>query len=247
MATGNIKIVEATDNYTRINRSLIFNLDYKVVGIYCKVMILGKKWDLNIKGLAEALKKMGQPISEKKIREAMSVLESAGYMMRKAVKDEEGKFRGWDYYFFSEPIAEEERSEAGKRTCPKTDLTENGQDRKRTTPETDMTGNGQEIIYRLNEYSDNNNIHTIREKRTSAFVKPSLDEVRQYFREKGTTIDPEAFYAYYESNGWMVGRTKMKSWKAALTTWEKREKKYPAKRERVSAQFDTKKEWEGWE
>ena len=35
-------------------------------------------------------------------------------------------------------------------------------------------------------------------------------------------IDAEAFIAYYESKGWMVGSGKMKNWKAAVTTWEKK-------------------------
>ena len=56
-----------------------------------------------------------------------------------------------------------------------------------------------------------------------AFVKPSIDEVRAYCRERGNSVDAEAFIAYYESNGWMVGRNKMKNWRQAVITWEKRE------------------------
>ena len=54
------------------------------------------------------------------------------------------------------------------------------------------------------------------------FVPPTLQEVSGYVSEMGYHIDPERFLAYYESNGWMVGRNRMKSWKAALTNWEKR-------------------------
>ena len=53
------------------------------------------------------------------------------------------------------------------------------------------------------------------------FVPPTLQEVSGYVSEMGYHIDPERFLAYYESNGWMVGRNRMKSWKAALTNWEK--------------------------
>ena len=57
------------------------------------------------------------------------------------------------------------------------------------------------------------------------FTPPSVDDVRGYSVEKGYAFDPIAFIAHYESNGWKVGRNKMKSWKAACTTWGKRESK----------------------
>lgn len=53
------------------------------------------------------------------------------------------------------------------------------------------------------------------------FVKPSLDEVRAYCRERGNSVDPEAFCDFYESKGWKVGNQPMKDWQAAVRTWEK--------------------------
>ena len=61
------------------------------------------------------------------------------------------------------------------------------------------------------------------------FEKPTLDEVRAYCEErqrtKGTEkrnpVDPKRFLAYYESNGWKVGRNPMKDWKAAVRNWER--------------------------
>lgn len=55
------------------------------------------------------------------------------------------------------------------------------------------------------------------------FKRPSLDEVRAYCESGGYNIVPEAFLDYYEANGWMVGRSKMKDWKAAVRTWARRE------------------------
>lgn len=54
------------------------------------------------------------------------------------------------------------------------------------------------------------------------FKKPSLDEIREYFAEQKTWIDPEKFWAYYESKGWKD----IKNWKACLVTFEKNDKKY---------------------
>ncbi|MBP5432204.1 MAG: hypothetical protein J6Y81_07855, partial [Ruminococcus sp.] len=56
--------------------------------------------------------------------------------------------------------------------------------------------------------------------RKKQFVKPSLDEVRAYCKDRNSQVNPDRFYSYYESNGWKVGRNMMKDWKAAVRNWE---------------------------
>jgi hypothetical protein len=56
----------------------------------------------------------------------------------------------------------------------------------------------------------------------AAFKKPTVAEVRAYCEERGSHVDPEAFIDYYEANGWKVGRSSMKDWRAAFRTWERR-------------------------
>jgi hypothetical protein len=58
----------------------------------------------------------------------------------------------------------------------------------------------------------------------SRFKKPSVDEVRAYIQEHGYHVNPNDFVNFYESKGWLVGRTPMKDWKAAVRTWESKEK-----------------------
>lgn len=53
------------------------------------------------------------------------------------------------------------------------------------------------------------------------FIKPNIEQIRLYCEERENTINPEAFFDFYESKGWMVGRNKMKDWQAAVRTWEK--------------------------
>ena len=55
---------------------------------------------------------------------------------------------------------------------------------------------------------------------TKRFTPPTLEQVADYCKERGNNIDPQRFVDHYTSNGWMVGRTKMKDWKAAVRTWE---------------------------
>lgn len=66
-------------------------------------------------------------------------------------------------------------------------------------------------------------------KREKKFVPPTLDEVIAYCNERNNGIDPESFIDFYESKGWMVGKNKMKDWKAAIRTWEKHDNKQQSK------------------
>ena len=59
------------------------------------------------------------------------------------------------------------------------------------------------------------------------FNKPTILEVKNYCILRKNNIDPEAFIAFYESKGWMIGKNKMKDWKQAVITWEKRQYKKP--------------------
>ena len=56
---------------------------------------------------------------------------------------------------------------------------------------------------------------------TKRFNPPSLEEVQAYCKERNNNVDAERFLNHYTSNGWMVGRNKMKDWKAAVRTWER--------------------------
>jgi hypothetical protein len=58
-----------------------------------------------------------------------------------------------------------------------------------------------------------------RKKNSSRFAPPSLEEINQYIEEKGYQVDGERFRNFYESKNWMVGKNKMKKWKAALANW----------------------------
>lgn len=60
-------------------------------------------------------------------------------------------------------------------------------------------------------------------KATSRFVPPTLDECRAYWKEKGFYSNPETFYNFYDSKGWMVGKNKMQKWKSSAAGWENRE------------------------
>ena|SRR3990167_11014440 len=56
---------------------------------------------------------------------------------------------------------------------------------------------------------------------TDKDIPPKIEDIRTYCQERGKGLDPEKFYDYYQSNGWRVGKNKMRDWRAAVRTWEK--------------------------
>ena len=60
--------------------------------------------------------------------------------------------------------------------------------------------------------------------RAKRFTPPTLAEVQSYVAERHSPVDPQEFIDFYESNGWMVGKTPMKNWKAACRNAEKWER-----------------------
>ena len=66
-------------------------------------------------------------------------------------------------------------------------------------------------------------VESKKESSSGHFVPPSAKIVFEYCKERGNNVDAEKFVNYYESIGWVVGKAKMKDWKAAVRTWEKKD------------------------
>ena len=60
-----------------------------------------------------------------------------------------------------------------------------------------------------------------RKTKTKVFAIPTISEIKEYCKERKNNVDAEKFFDYYESKGWLVGKTKMKNWQAAIRNWEK--------------------------
>lgn len=112
---GNITIIEAESRFKKVDKSIIENpkIDCLTLGIYTKLIVLGKKWNLNVKGLKSHLS-----LSDEKIRKALLLLEEEGYLLRTPIRNEKGQCLGWNYTIFPTPIDENERSKCG---CKKED------------------------------------------------------------------------------------------------------------------------------
>ena len=69
--------------------------------------------------------------------------------------------------------------------------------------------------------SKSNAIREDKRREKNIFIAPTHQEVLEYCIERNNNVDVNKFIDFYESKGWMVGKNKMKDWKASIRTWEK--------------------------
>jgi len=84
------------------------------------------------------------------------------------------------------------------------------------------------VVNKLNDLSETK-LTTINKNKeikitNKLFKKPSVNDVELYCIERDNKIDAISFVNFYESKGWMVGKNKMKDWRACIRTWEMRAK-----------------------
>ena len=180
-------------------------LSLKARGLLATLMALGPRWQFSVNGIASILKERRDAIYS-----TIKELQEAGYCHRYDLMDENNRFAG-THYAFSEYRREwPEKYDGPRPDFPNTEnpYTENPDTGKPTqyNNETNIKQNG---------YNKENN------KARARFVKPTIEEVQAYCRERGNDIDPAEFVDFYASKGWMVGSSPMKDWKACVRTWER--------------------------
>ena len=132
------------------------------------------------------------------------------------------------------------RTATGAKTATTTDnrtdteRTPNGHRTENTTeeekPNGDRTDSVSVYVYDNVNVSDNVNVAEAKPVEPAParkrFVKPDLEEIREFCFEKNINIDVDRFFNYYESKGWKVGVSPMKDWKAAVRNWAKNDSLY---------------------
>lgn len=63
-------------------------------------------------------------------------------------------------------------------------------------------------------------------EKSKRFIPPTLQEVEDYCFERMNNISPQHFIDHYTSNGWLVGKNKMKDWQSAIRNWERTNKQF---------------------
>lgn len=76
---------------------------------------------------------------------------------------------------------------------------------------------------RLDNRGDSDESHTPSKSKSKKFIKPTIEEIEKYCKEKEYfDVNAQQFFDYYESKGWKVGNSAMKDWKAAVRNWHSR-------------------------
>jgi hypothetical protein len=155
------------------------------------------------------------------------------------------------------------RSEAGSRGGrPRKEETDENQEKPNETNENQTKpkktnenqekpngDDGFECLCDNDNVNDNVIIEKVSKETKKKFSPPSVEDVAALCKERGyTATNPSAFVAYYESNGWRVGKNPMKSWESALAGWEVREKERgkvakPTEIGRTEFSHDYEKPW----
>jgi DNA-binding PadR family transcriptional regulator len=175
----------------------------------------GKYWTYNsITALCELFPYM----SRKKIRGALDRLEEKGIIEKgnynKVTYDRTIWYalteKGWALFQKGKCIVPKGQMDCSEKA--------NGLSQKGKPIPVNIPFNNTIILKEDNETLQCNN-------KVTRFIPPTIHEVDAYCRERGNNINAEAFIDFYESKGWMVGKNKMKDWKACVRTWEQRNKK----------------------
>ena len=230
---GNITIIVPTENFVKVPKGVVSlpEVDALALGIYVKVLLMGADSSITIQGLADSLS-----VSLAKVQKAFAALQDAGYLRRTRIKDAAGRFVGWDYEISSEPLTDyPENRQSEKPTIGKTDCRKNGVS---VDSSYNILNTGSNIDNNNTTGSVNNNTTSSilirkekketeerKEKTSDRFHRPSVQEVAAFIQSKGYDIDAEEFVSFYESKGWVVGKSPMKDWHQAVVTWAVRNRK----------------------
>jgi hypothetical protein len=77
-----------------------------------------------------------------------------------------------------------------------------------------------------NNTSINNTSINNKENIKRKFIKPTIEQIKEYCLERNNNVDSDKFFNYYEANGWVQGKSckPIKDWKACVRTWEQKSK-----------------------
>ena len=84
--------------------------------------------------------------------------------------------------------------------------------------------NNTSLSYVQHMENENENENLIEKKKVARFQKPTIEQLKEYMSEQGMNDIAENWLNHYEANGWMVGKVKMKDWKASVRTWKTNQK-----------------------
>ena len=211
---------EYDKDYTRVKNDFVNDerLSLQAKGFMLVILSLPDDWEFSIKGLAYKTH-----LSVNTVMRLVKELKSAGYIVQKKTKNQLGQFINYEWDIYDLPELNENRTSA-KPNYGEAELRET-----RTTGEPNFGKCRVKQITNNNKELNITNDSLEQKGLPKKFKPPTVEEVRSYCEERKNGIDPEAFCDFYTSKGWKVGKDSMKDWKAAVRTWERRNRPKPIK------------------
>lgn len=202
--------VNKTADYTVISNFHLRDkrISLKAKGLLSLILSLPDDWNYSIGGLVSICSER-----ESAVKTALGELKKYGYLKVdkiKPTKENGGKYE-YVYNIFEQPLNNQAVENQGVENLP---LENQGVENLPLYKNTYLSSTELSSTERMNEYTSDKPTRT-------RFTPPTLEEVQAYCTERNNNVDAERFINYYTSNGWQVGRNKMKDWKAAIRTWEK--------------------------
>lgn len=198
--------VDHNSNYTTMcNRHLRDKrLSLKAKGLLSLMLSLPDEWDYSIQGLVKICAE-----SQSAVESTLRELRKTGYLVVTKLYPNETQTGRIEYLYdvHEYPIDTE------KQGVEKQGVEIQG-----------VEIQGVENRPQLNTNILNTKELNTEESNSKRFKPPTVDEVREYCKERRNKVDPERFIDHYTANGWKVGKNPMKDWKAAVRTWERDDK-----------------------
>jgi len=212
--------VHKTSNYTVMSNYHFKEkeMSLKAKGLLSLMLSLPDSWDYSINGLVAICKE-----NETAIVSTLKELKKFGYLEIKKLMPNQTKSGRIEYIYNIYEIPNSEKLGVEKQDIEKLGVEFQG-----------VENQGQLSTNELNTEELNKNNKLIKDNRTLRFTPPTLEEVKNYCKERNNNVDAERFIDYYTSNGWKVGKNNMKDWKAAIRTWERSNTKETAKKSEFS-------------
>lgn len=119
------------------------------------------------------------------------------------------------------------------------------QERYRVTHQSNavITGEKSEVRSQISEVREEK--EKSKRATTTKFLKPSPLEVSEYARSIGFNLDGQKFCDYYEAKGWVIGKSPMKSWQAAVRTWKTNTaQNTPGEHRKIDSKPSVKESWD---
>lgn len=194
------------NKFTQISNVVLNDneLSLEEKGLFCYLFSKPDGWEFHYNAMRKELNEK----SDKTIRKILNRLVEKGYIIKTQINNDNGQFGGLDIEFTDKSfsITKGKNADASNLPFGKNEESAN------------LPSNNTNIITNTDIITNTKDIILEEPKK---FVKPTIEEIASYCKEKNINIDATQFYYFYEAKGWMIGKNKMKSWKAAIMTWKR--------------------------